>query len=718
MSISDSVEIRIATQYDGTGAKQAIDDQARVAESTERTAQAGSGGAGGGDAAAQGVKAREAAFDSYAAKVAAADGTEMAAHQKKAVALEQELITATRRAQIEAAIGGDKTEISKLQSELAARQWTLRTLQQTAMTEKEIVALVAEEDALMRAGAAAAEARAAATEAEAAGRIHGRAGHLGHLLENFGAGANLAISVGMGAMFGMEAYRGIKEYAEGLEKVNEANAKAGEQASELIQKTRERLGAARNLTDVAKIEVDLTQKLEEARKGAAQAEGDEQARLNLQITALEASVRLVERNYQSSLARKTPEEEVKGEIEAQNAALKEQLEAQEGIRHEIEFRLKLEQAEADAVLRNQLMTIKAQEDHGEISHEEAAKQETQAQQAAADAKNKREVEAKLKEARSLEADAARLQADKEQKGATATQAQAKADQAQIDLKASQAANQQRGGATRAEADAEAAEARLQSLNATPAQNPIMAQAIVEAKAAAEAKRRTADAEAAKATAMEAAAPKNKTEAELAKEAEAAANAAEIAQKAKADAEKEAGQIAKKNQEAKDKRTEAAAQQKRYEIDSRTQTTESGLKVEHGQQADQRAAQARQREAERAAQERQREEERQRKEFDKAGGGAAVAGVQGAAGAANSIVSKGWQGQGEKLIQALARKVQQHPQDHQLSDRLFTAMEAYIKSRGVFDQAQASQMKAAEARFKQFESELERAERQMREARSY
>jgi hypothetical protein len=187
-SSEESLSIRISADYDGTGAKQAIDDQNKIVDATNRATS------GGGDKGAELARQREQSFERYAKEVAkadaakaAADAVELSAEQQKQVTLERELIVATQRAALEAKTAGDTTELTKLQAELAVRQVTLNTLRTSVMTQAQMNEFLAAQNLLIEEGAVAATEEAAA-RAAAAGAAEGwrdiRAGaHAFHGLE-------------------------------------------------------------------------------------------------------------------------------------------------------------------------------------------------------------------------------------------------------------------------------------------------------------------------------------------------------------------------------------------------------------------------------------------------------------------------------------------------------------------------------------------------------
>ena len=164
---SKEFKIIVQTAYEGVAVEEAIGKQRELGEETQRAAGVAAGGGGGAvrQVDFEAIRAQQAESAKF---MAATNAEEIADIGKKAIAEEQQLVVATRRAMLEAGIAGDKTELAKLQAELAVRNLTIQTLRTQAMTQVELNALMAQQNALIEAGAAAAVAEAAAKEASLA----------------------------------------------------------------------------------------------------------------------------------------------------------------------------------------------------------------------------------------------------------------------------------------------------------------------------------------------------------------------------------------------------------------------------------------------------------------------------------------------------------------------------------------------------------------------
>jgi hypothetical protein len=400
---SSNYEIKIATKYDGSGAKAAQED---ITKTSEAAATSGAvAPAGGGDVGAANAAVQQERFDQYAASVAAEDAREISAEQQKAILEQQRQILSLRSAQLMATINGDPTEVRQLQSVIAIRQNTLATLRMESMTQEELNGFLAEQVALERAASVAITERAAA-EAEAnaaaeAGRVHGRAGHLGHLAENFGLDSNYAISMGMGVMFGMEAYRLIQDATKELEKQSAEREKQGRELSEQLHKNHEDLENARSLSDVAavrdRIEKELTDLHQKRWEIDLEGSAEEKESLDNRINALNNELRIAATWPAANLERKNAEELVTESIKAQTKALEDQLGKYKEEVQEIKDKLKFENELADLKLKQRLLQIQADEDSGKISHEQAAKQRASASGKADDEKFQREQAEKKEE---------------------------------------------------------------------------------------------------------------------------------------------------------------------------------------------------------------------------------------------------------------------------------------------------------------------------------
>lgn len=155
---SKTFDLEVRTRYSGEGMEEARADALKTNETL-----AGAG-AGGGKVDYAKLAAERAAAE----KAMAAAGAEtLATETAKTIEQEKQVVVATQRAMMEASIAGDKTELAKLQAELAVRQLTIKTLQTQAMTQAEINALLVEQDALITESAAAAAAQVAAQAASA-----------------------------------------------------------------------------------------------------------------------------------------------------------------------------------------------------------------------------------------------------------------------------------------------------------------------------------------------------------------------------------------------------------------------------------------------------------------------------------------------------------------------------------------------------------------------
>ena len=126
---SKQYDIKITTQYDGSGAA------AARADLEQTGASAAGGGASGGKVNYSALAAERAAAEKT---MAAASAETLAVETQKTIEQEKQVIVATRRAMLEATIAGDATELAKLRAELAVRQLTIQTLQTESMTQVEL----------------------------------------------------------------------------------------------------------------------------------------------------------------------------------------------------------------------------------------------------------------------------------------------------------------------------------------------------------------------------------------------------------------------------------------------------------------------------------------------------------------------------------------------------------------------------------------------------
>jgi len=716
MGASDSdrsFDIHVRTDYDGAAAKEAIADQDKLAEATARTTQTGTQG-GGEDVATQRIAARNAAFDRYAASVAAENAEELSAETKKAVAQEQQLIVATRRSMVEAMIAGDKTELAKLQAELGIRQLTIQTLRTEAMTQTEINALLADQNVLMEQAAAAAAAQASVE----GGRMHGREGHLGNLARDFGMDSNSAVSIGMGVMFGMELKRLIEEQTKELDKQSEAMEKSGEELQKQIRAHHEALEAARSGAEVAKVRTKIEEEINALVEKRFLASGKEKEYLYQRIMMLQTELRIAANWPASQLARKNAEEELREKLEGQAGAMKKQLDLSSQLRQDAELRLQQENALADAKLKIALAQVKIDEDAGKISHEEAANQRGKLSASAEDDKAQREQEALKAKKQSLEKDskaAADAQATAEKEAEEArTRAESKAKEVAAAIASQQQAQSTKQLAERARKDAEILAAKASSERETELATGARAPGI-HAVAAESANIQAQQAER-KAQTAGARAVDPKRLAELEKENDSlntqVADAEKAARDAKDDAEKKLAtngrEIHRIDQEMQYRpalKTETDKAREMAQAEARTQAQKRDK--EERDRADAKDALEAEREARKA--------EKQRKVYEKAGGYEVEAGAAAAATTAKQIAGGGFNT--DAVVQRAASAVSAHPTDTTAQQALVAALDKLISTMGLGDEQRRKQAQALEAQIKQLEQKTQQLQRQLANSRS-
>jgi len=677
MADADSkFQIHVQTDYSGAGAKEAITDQTKLAEVTEHSAQAGAasgGGVGGGDAVAQRISQRQAVFDKYAASVASADAAEISDASKKAIAQEQQMIVATRRAQIEAAIAGDPRELAKLRAELAVRQLTLQTLRSEAMTQEELNAFIAEQNVLIEQGAAAAAARAAAEEAQAGGeRLHGRAGHLGHLAENFGLDSNSAIAMGMGVMFGMEFKRLIEDQTKELNKQAAEQEKQGNELRNQIHAHHEELEAARSLSDVARVRTRIEEEINAAQEKRFMAEGPEREQIDTRINALQNELRIAANWPASALERRTAEEQLKTTLEEEAKILHEQLETSREARKitDEEVRQKNELLKIAAQVK--LADIESQEKSGAISHEEAAKQRGAVNTEEANAAARNTDEGLASNRASLEADSNKLLAEQAKAAGRVAELKKKAEESQAAIAAGQTAqtvvetDSDGMGEFRKDAEEKRRYARMMASNASGTGNK-------DAAEAANKKAEEAEAKVNSVAAARAAAPNAKQMEELKKENESLLKQLEgaetAAQKAREEAEKQIpgneSKISDIDRARRFNKERQAAESQLSERKTMGAVTEGGSK---DQQEKTRAAD----EAQRAADRKAKADEAFGKDFDK--NLAPIAGgLTRDIAAATSGKPVGDMRQAQELVEALNKQFAANPKDTATMDKLVAAL---------------------------------------------
>ena len=153
---------------------------------------------------------------------------------------------------------GRTIEADVLEREVALEMRAVQ-LQKTLNIEREEAVALARADLAAQEKIAAVMAAQAIEQAEQGekSKIHGRAGPLGHLMENFGVGRDLAITAAIGGMFGMEAKRMIEEYtakvdegAEAMEKMVHAYGEQRHHAETLLA-----LADSREAKDVAEKQI-------------------------------------------------------------------------------------------------------------------------------------------------------------------------------------------------------------------------------------------------------------------------------------------------------------------------------------------------------------------------------------------------------------------------------------------------------------------------------
>ena len=337
-------EIDIRTRYDDSGAKEAIADQERLA-----------GAPGGGETRQVDMGAVAAQRLEAERSMAGASAQTLKTVSQQTIELEKQLLIATRRSMLEAAINGDKAGIAKAQSELAVRQLTIQTLQSEEMTQEQINALLAEENALIEQGAVAAEARAAAE----GGRLHGRAGHLGHLAENFGLDSNSAIAMGMAVMFGMEIKRLIEEATKEMDKQSELREKEGKDLAEKLKHNHEDLENARSISDVLAVRSRIEEEINTLQEKRFFATAEEKQSIDERVHVLEGELRIADNWPQANLERKNAEEMVKEELQEQTRALEAQLKFYADIAAQNKEQLKFEDELGAAKLKTAIFEIQA-----------------------------------------------------------------------------------------------------------------------------------------------------------------------------------------------------------------------------------------------------------------------------------------------------------------------------------------------------------------------
>jgi hypothetical protein len=406
---SKTFDVNIRTRADSAGAEKAKGDLAGVTAETEKLTAATEAQAAVAEQAGQslgrvGTVTAQPAVDLEQYQTAAEKSEQAAnAAQKEAVArreslaLQRELIEATKTEAAEEYLAGNDAKSAALLREVELRETSLQIQRATTMTEADATAQAAErlaaEQAItaakeqQRATAIAARQEQAAADAEEAealaaaraervadeesqGPAIGRGGRLGTFLNSAGLGS-LGITIGFASIIGLEAKRAIDAATESTRKQIEEQQKFNREQD----KTIEGYEKISTVGEWEKAREAITEQIQLLKDRRELIENDGQRDdVDARISALGLREDALNQAAQKGIERAAAEEKTKQALKDQNEALADQLKAYDAIRETQKAQLELAIQLAEIGKDERIQQIDFAERHRTITHKQAADQ--------------------------------------------------------------------------------------------------------------------------------------------------------------------------------------------------------------------------------------------------------------------------------------------------------------------------------------------------------